>query len=65
MSEEDFSKADVDEYEDENQNENSVDESISINEEENHAHYQPKKDEGDDDTVKYQLSGMYQNWFLD
>ena len=35
------------------------------NEGEGHAHYQPKKEDGDDDTVKYQLSGMYQNWFLD
>ena len=35
------------------------------NEGEGHAHYQPKKEDGEDDTVKYQLSGMYQNWFLD
>ena len=68
----------IDKYDDDNENvdvneENaSIDKDVDINEDENgktgnerHAHYHPKKDDGDDDTVKYQLSGMYQNWFLD
>ena len=57
----------INEYEDENVNINEEADSVDANQDEteNHAHYQPKKEEGDDDTVKYQLSGMYQNWFLD
>ena len=64
-----MSRVNEDEYEDENVgiNENNANvndnEDVEINEE--HAHYHPKKDNGEDDTVKYQLSGMYQNWFLD
>ena len=65
----------IDKYDDDNDNVNlneegnnanvndNENEDVEINEE--HAHYQPKKENGDDDTVKYQLSGMYQNWFLD
>ena len=48
---------------DENENVNGSSNTEVGNEE--HAHYHPKKDNGEDDTVKYQLSGMYQNWFLD
>ena len=67
MSEEDFNKADNVE---ENVNENvDFDENNNVEENvagaESHAHYQPKKESAEDDTVKYQLSGMYQNWFLD
>ncbi len=62
--EEDFNKAEK--FDDENVNENvSINENEDIDVTEGHAHYQPKKDNGEDDTVKYQLSGMYQNWFLD
>ena len=65
----------IDKYDDDNDNVNlneeennanvndNENEDVEINEE--HAHYQPKKESGDDDTVKYQLSGMYQNWFWD
>ena len=63
----------IDKYDDDNENvdinesvnldENESNEDVEVSEE--HAHYQPKKEEGDDDSVKYQLSGMYQNWFLD
>ena len=66
----------IDEYdngnvnEDENVGINENEENVSIDADaeascEGHAHYQPKKEDGEDDTVKYQLSGMYQNWFLD
>ena len=63
MSEEDFNKADVNDDVNENVDENEgqeIDENGA-----HHSDYHPKKDDGDDDTVKYQLSGMYQNWFLD
>ena len=48
MSEEEFNKAE--EIEEVYDNDN-VDE--DVNGAESHAHYQPKKDGGDDDTVKY------------
>ena len=71
-----MNRVNEDEYEDENVGINENNANVNDNEDENgngnadaggesHAHYQPKKESGDDDTVKYQLSGMYQNWFLD
>ena len=67
MSEEDFNK-DAEVYDNDNDNvDDNADENVDVDENvpEGHAHYQPKKESGEDDTVKYQLSGMYQNWFLD
>ena len=55
MSEEDFNKADEIENIEEN-----VEESSNV-----HSDYHPAQDENGEDTVKYLLSGMYQNWFLD
>ena len=57
MSEEDFNKAD------EAENAEELTEGVEAGHSE--GNYHPVKDKGDDDTVKYQLSGMYQNWFLD
>ena len=66
MSEEDFNKADeIEETENVNEDIDATEATESTTGSEEHAHYHPKKDDGEDDTVKYQLSGMYQNWFLD
>ena len=64
MSEEDFSKAEEMEEPDNSLDTTEESEATEVSEHSDH-NYHPKKDEGDDDTVKYQLSGMYQNWFLD
>ena len=61
MSEEDFNKADDIENNDELETVEEDAEDYGTA----HSDFHPKKEEGDDDTVKYQLSGMYQNWFLD
>ena len=64
MSEEDFSKAEEMEETDASIDTTEESNSTEVSEHTDH-NYHPKKDEGDDDSVKYQLSGMYQNWFLD
>ena len=60
MSEEDFNKADeIEETENVNEDIDATEATESTTGSEEHAHYHPKKDDGEDDTVKYQLSGMY------
>ena len=63
MSEEDFNKADVNDDVNENVDENEG-QDTDVNGT-HHSDYHPVKDENGEDTVKYLLSGMYQNWFLD
>ena len=63
MSEEDFNKADVNDDVNENVDENEG-QDTDVNGA-HHSDYHPVKDENGEDTVKYLLSGMYQNWFLD
>ena len=65
MSEEDFNKVDVNGDVNDNDSDNEVQGQDVDAIGKAHSDYHPKKDDGDDDTVKYQLSGMYQNWFLD
>ena len=57
-------KGDKDLPEDENQDDIIVeDEAIIQDEATEHSLYRPVKD--NDGTIKHQLSGMYQGWFLD